>query len=83
MLVGLDRAADSIVWQYARDHQYTIVTRDADFNYLLGLHGMPPKVIWIRRGNCKTNEIVDLLLAAADAIKAFEINPQLALLELY
>lgn len=83
MLLGLDHSTDPIVWQYARDHESTIVTRDADFNYLLSLYGMPPKVIWIRRGNCKTSEIVDRLLAAADAIEAFEINPQLALLELH
>jgi predicted nuclease of predicted toxin-antitoxin system len=29
--VGLDRASDTEVWEYAVAHEYTIVSKDADF----------------------------------------------------
>ncbi len=40
---------------------YSIVTKDADFSDLCLLQGFPPKVIWIRRGNCKAAEMEAIL----------------------
>ena len=51
--VGL-QAADDTVWRYAAEHGFAIVSRDADFHERSFLLGHPPKVIWIRRGNCST-----------------------------
>lgn len=59
--LGLSEAQDITVWSRARVDGYTIVSRDADFNDLLLLHGFPPFVVWIRRGNCTTAEIEQLL----------------------
>lgn len=33
-LIGLDQADDLTVWEYARQNEFTVVTRDADFNEL-------------------------------------------------
>ncbi len=55
--LGIERVPDKEVWQYARDEGFLIVTKDADFSDLCMLLGFPPKVIWIRRGNCKTADI--------------------------
>ena len=52
---------DRQVWQYAKTNGFTIVTKDGDYNDLLILSGFPPKIIWIRRGNCSTNEIENIL----------------------
>jgi predicted nuclease of predicted toxin-antitoxin system len=60
-LVGLDRADDEVVWRYARDNGYLIVTKDSDFHERSVLYGAPPKVVWIRRGNCTTRQILDIL----------------------
>jgi predicted nuclease of predicted toxin-antitoxin system len=60
-LLGLDQASDETVWTYAHSHGYAIVTKDADFSELSILRGFPPKVIWLRIGNCTTDEIVVLL----------------------
>jgi predicted nuclease of predicted toxin-antitoxin system len=60
-LLGLDQADDKIIWQHARDERFLIVTKDADFSDLCTLLGFPPKVIWIRRGNCKTSAIEAIL----------------------
>jgi len=34
-LVGLDRIDDKTIWQYARDNEYIIVTKDSDFSELV------------------------------------------------
>ena len=59
--VGLESASDYVVWQYARDNRLTIVSKDSDFRQLSFTLGYPPKVIWIRRGNCSTTEIESIL----------------------
>lgn len=59
--LGIDQAPDEKVWEYARREGFLIVTKDADFSDLCMLLGFPPKIIWIRRGNCKTADIAVLL----------------------
>jgi predicted nuclease of predicted toxin-antitoxin system len=60
-LVGLDRASDLEVWSYAASHDFVIVTKDADFDDMSLLRGFPPKVIWLRIGNCTTHQIETVL----------------------
>jgi len=60
-LAGLDRATDSAVWLYAQEQDYVIVTKDVDFSDVSVLRGFPPKVIWIRLGNCTTSDIENAL----------------------
>ncbi|KAM3095617.1 DUF5615 family PIN-like protein [Phormidesmis sp. 146-12] len=59
--IGLDQSDDLILWTYAQQHDFIIVTRDADFNEISLIRGFPPKVVWIRRGNCSTREIDTML----------------------
>jgi len=59
--VGLDRALDVEVWEFARGHGYVLVSKDADFAEMSTLYGFPPKVVWIGRGNCSTREIEEIL----------------------
>ncbi len=59
--VNLQAADDDTVWQYAAEHGFTIVSKDADFHERSFLLGYPPKVIWIRRGNCSTDEVAAIL----------------------
>ena len=54
---GLEAADDDTVWEYAASHGFAIVSKDADFHQRSFLLGAPPKVIWIQRGNCGTEEI--------------------------
>jgi predicted nuclease of predicted toxin-antitoxin system len=60
-LLGLGTAEDTLVWEHARSNNFVIVTKEADFADLSVLSGFPPKVVWIRRGNCSTVEIENLL----------------------
>jgi predicted nuclease of predicted toxin-antitoxin system len=78
----MDRDEDITIWEYARQQNYTIVTRDSDYNDLSLVRGFPPKVIWIRRGNCSTRDIENMLRAATADIQAFFQNPDLGILTL-
>lgn len=60
-LLGLGTADDVLVWKHAKDNGFVVVTKDADFADLSVLRGFPPKVVWIRRGNCSTNDIEEIL----------------------
>lgn len=60
-LLGLGTANDALVWEHAKRDGFVVVTKDADFAELSVLRGFPPKVVWIRRGNCSTKDIEKLL----------------------
>jgi predicted nuclease of predicted toxin-antitoxin system len=70
--VGLGSADDAAVWAYAVEHSLTIVSKDADFHQLSFLKGAPPKAVWIRRGNCSTRDIEEILRGHYADIVAFE-----------
>ncbi len=55
--IGLDTATDTELWDYARDNDYSIVSKDTDFRNRSVIHGYPPKVIWIKIGNCSTGAV--------------------------
>lgn len=80
---GLGEANDLEIWSHARDNAYLIVTKDTDFNDLASVHGSPPKVIWIRRGNCTTRVIEDILRNDFDSIKALHESEKIGLLMLF
>lgn len=80
--VGLASASDEDVWSYATAHGFTIVSKDADFHQRSFLEGSPPKVIWIQRGNCTTQDIVDLFHTRAGEISSFLQDEEAAFLAL-
>ncbi len=61
-LLGLERADDRAVWEFARLNDFVIVTRDDDFRSLLNVLGHPPKVILLSMGNCANQQVLDTLL---------------------
>lgn len=81
--LGLGTAADPEIWNFARSNGYMIVTKDADFSELSVLLGIPPKVIWIRRGNCSTRDIENLLRSSYDTIADFSGDSNTGVLTLF
>jgi predicted nuclease of predicted toxin-antitoxin system len=59
-----------------------LVTKDSDFSDLSVLRGFPPKVLWLRLGNCTTDDIERTLRRAHDEIVAFIADATLGVLEL-
>ncbi|MCC6968187.1 MAG: DUF5615 family PIN-like protein [Nitrospira sp.] len=78
--VGLQEASDAVVWQYAAQQGYAIVTKDADFHQRSFLFGHPPKVIWVRVGNAPTAMIEALLRRRAGDVASFLFSPESAFL---
>jgi predicted nuclease of predicted toxin-antitoxin system len=81
--LGLGDAMDIEIWEYAREHDYMIVTKDADFSEFGVIKGFPPKIIWIRRGNCSTQEIEMILRENFPAISALGEDPETGILTLF
>jgi predicted nuclease of predicted toxin-antitoxin system len=80
--VGLAGASDHTIWRYAQDHGFIIVTKDEDFHRLSVLYGPPPRVIWVRLGNCSTAEIAGLLRQRSAEIASFLTDADAAFLAL-
>ena len=80
--VGFEAADDMTIWQYAGDHGLTIVSKDSDFRQLSFTLGLPPRVVWIRRGNCSTSEIEAILSARCDDVLALCKDEETAFLAL-
>lgn len=72
-LLGMDQEDDPVIWEYARENGYTIVTKDADFGDLSLLRGQPPKVLWIL-GNCTTTEVEEAIRRHTLEIADFETD---------
>ena len=80
--LGLQAADDESVWELARREGFVIVSKDGDFHQRSFLLGHPPKVIWLRLGNCSTEQIAVLLHLHRSAIEAFGADGQAAFLAL-
>ncbi|GBD86167.1 hypothetical protein BMS3Abin03_00077 [bacterium BMS3Abin03] len=78
--LSLDTASDQYVWKYAKENNYVIVTKDSDFNDLAIIKGFPPKVIWIQKGNCSTDDVINLLIENHQLIIEFFEDKQNSIL---
>lgn len=81
--LGLDQVPDSEVWEYAKQENFLIVTKDADFSDICLLRGFPPKIIWIRRGNCKTADIEAILRSHYNDVEELNNSEVLGVLTLF
>lgn len=79
---GLINTPDREIWEFAKKQGYTIVTQDSDFNDLNSLFGFPPKVIWIRTGNLRTEQIVKVLVEYYTEIESFLENSRFGCFEI-
>ena len=81
--IGLARAADIPLWDFARENGFVIVTKDVDFSDRSALIGFPPKIIWVRIGNCSTAEIQSALRRHYEQVEAFDADDNLGVLSLF
>jgi predicted nuclease of predicted toxin-antitoxin system len=81
-LCGLGTALDTEVWEYAKINGLNIVSKDADYGELSISRGYPPKVVLIRRGNCTTAQIEELIRRDAEYIGQLESNPELSVVSI-
>lgn len=59
--LGMSSAQDAVIWEYAKAHGFTFLTKDKDFANLSITLGAPPKVVLLQMGNCSTNDLIRTL----------------------
>jgi predicted nuclease of predicted toxin-antitoxin system len=69
--VGLKSATDPDVWNHAVAGDFVLISKDADMHDRSVLFGFPPKVIWIRLGNCSTRQVEELIRRELKLINRF------------
>ena len=79
---SLQAAHDQDIWDYAARHGFVIVSKDSDFRQRSFVSGYPPKVVWIQRGNCTTDDIAAILRRHRTRLDSFDTDPEAALLVL-
>jgi predicted nuclease of predicted toxin-antitoxin system len=55
--VGLRDAGDPVVWKFAVEGVWVVVTKDEDFAERVLRTGAGPQIVWLRIGNC-TNRVL-------------------------
>lgn len=63
-----DQWNDSKIWEYARIHDLTIITKDADFSNRIIFSEPPPRVIHLRFGNLRFNDFYQVISTQWKAI---------------
>lgn len=48
---------DSEIWEYAKQRNYCIVTKDSDFSNKMVVNEPPPRVVHIKTGNMSLKEL--------------------------
>jgi predicted nuclease of predicted toxin-antitoxin system len=79
---GLKGFPDEAIWDYARNHDFTIISKDSDFYQRSILYGHPPKLIWLRIGNCTRAQVVTLVNKSQEEIRRFIADPTESVLAL-
>ena len=69
--VGLMNIDDKVIWEYAKTHNFVLVSKDSDFHQRSLLYGHPPKFIYLRIGNNPTSKIVQILREQFNIIVQF------------
>ena len=78
--LGMGGEPDPVIWEFAKQHGYILVRKDSDFHERSLLYGHPPKVVWIRRGNCSVRHIELILRNKAKEIARLSADKELTYL---
>lgn len=82
MIEGLDEADDIEIWKFAKEKEFAIISKDSDYIDLSIVHGSPPKIIWLKIGNCKVSMIENLLRSQFIPLKIFLEDSQSDIIEI-
>ena len=77
---GLTQRDDTDIWDFALQHGYAIVSKDADFHQRSLVIEHTPKFVFLRIGNCPTSSITALLRSNHALICAFDADPTASIL---
>ena len=75
------KAKDEQIWEYAKQNNLTIVTKDSDFSNRILVSLPPPKIIHIKFGNLKMNEFHSLI--SNNWLEILELSKVIKLVNVY
>ena len=81
--VDLHSVPDETVWLYAREHGFTVVSKDADFSEISMQYGYPPKLIWLQIRNWSTDQVEELIRSRYPRIVALLDSEERGILVLF
>ncbi|HHT9155491.1 MAG TPA: DUF5615 family PIN-like protein [Candidatus Tripitaka sp. YC43] len=80
--VGLDRASDLTILEYAERGQQVVITADLDYPRLLALlQAEGPGLILFRRGNYSEQEIIERLKKTLERVQEAELSNSVIVIE--
>ncbi|NOQ36056.1 MAG: hypothetical protein GQ569_09195 [Methylococcaceae bacterium] len=82
MFEDMDESEDDEIWSFSMEQNFTIITKDADYNEMNFLYGFPPKIVWVRVGNCKLADMERIIRRNSIAINEFFHNKELGVIEI-
>lgn len=56
--IGLGKADDRQIWNFALEFDAIIITKDEDFASRIILNSKGPSIVWIRKGNCTNHQLL-------------------------
>lgn len=75
---------DYQIFMFARQSKFdAILTLDEDFQQHILIHQAPPKVIWLRIGNCSTNHLAEIIIQNITDIEHFIHDDNFEIIEIY
>ncbi|WP_217360058.1 DUF5615 family PIN-like protein, partial [Anabaena sp. UHCC 0253] len=69
--------SDTQIWEYAKEKELVIVTKDADFSDRLMVDSSPPKIVHLRFGNMRKREFHSFLAKVWTEIEMLVIDHKL------
>lgn len=75
-------ATDITIWSYAKTNNFTIVSKDDDFEKIVLVRKAPPKFIHLKTYNLNTEKLAELLIKNSKKISEF-INSNEEIFEIY
>lgn len=72
-----DMWLDEQIWEYAKENDLTIISKDSDFANRILLKNPPPKVIHIKLGNMKIQDFFTIISQIWEDVKQLSENHKL------
>ena len=71
--LGMDEALDGALWNYARENDLIVVSKDEDFFHLANRSEDKGKLLWVRIGNCRKEALLEAFAnSLPDIVRAFD-----------
>ncbi|OAI12821.1 hypothetical protein A1359_13020 [Methylomonas lenta] len=82
-LLSLENVDDRTIWDFAKDQDFVIVTKDADFYDMSVVYEQPPKIIWLKIGNQSKALTINALVSNREVIELALVSEDKACIEIY